>query len=161
LLRQGDLSQDLTLRDGDTIIVPEASLIDDAEITEVASANFSPDTIDVYVVGEVDDPGVVQIKPNTPLNQALLAAGGFDLIRASRGTVRLVRLNPDGTVSDRSIAVDFAASVNDQTNPAMRPNDTILVGRSALTSVTDTLEQIFNPLRGVFDFVRIIGVDDN
>jgi polysaccharide export outer membrane protein len=156
LLRQGDLAQDIVLRDGDTVVVPEADVINNTEITEVASANFSPDTIDVYVVGEVGEPGVVQVKPNTPMNQALLAAGGFDLIRAARGEVRLVRLNPDGTVSDRRVPVDFAAGVNEQTNPAMRPNDTIIVGRSALTSATDTLEQIFSPLDGVFDFIRII-----
>jgi len=45
-------------------------------------ASFSPTTIQVSVVGEVKNPGLVNIPPNTPLNQGLLTAGGFNNSRA-------------------------------------------------------------------------------
>lgn len=156
LLQDGDISEDIVLRDRDSIIVPEAAVIDNSEVTEIASANFSPDTMNVYVVGEVGDPGLVEVEPNAPMNQALLAAGGFDLVRAARGSVRLVRLNPDGTVSDRRISVDLSASVNEETNPALQPNDTILVRRSGFTSFSDTMNQLLSPFNGVFNFIRVL-----
>ena len=93
-LRAGEQSQDLALRDGDSILVPTATTLDLEEVTEVASSNFSPETIKVGVVGEVVAPRSVSIPPNTSLNQAVLAAGGFKGGRARRD-VELIRLNPN------------------------------------------------------------------
>jgi polysaccharide biosynthesis/export protein len=47
------------------------------------------------------------MQPNAPLNQAILAAGGFIPERAETDEVRLIRLNPDGTASQREIPIDF------------------------------------------------------
>ncbi len=92
LLQAGDMRQDLPLQDGDTVVIPVAKTISPADATTLASASFSPDKISVYVVGEVAKPGLVQVPPNTPLNQAILAAGGFNN-RAKQGSVKFVRLN--------------------------------------------------------------------
>jgi len=105
----------------------------------------------------VKQPGIVQVPPNTPMNQALLASGGFDNRRARKGRVQLIRLNPDGTVVRRDISVDFAQGINEQTNPAMRNNDIIVVGRSGLTSVTDTLGTVLSPIFSLSNFLRIFG----
>lgn len=75
LVQTGDLKQDVILQSGDTISIPTATDLTSAEAAQIASASFSPDTIRVNVVGEVRQPGVVQVPPNTPLNQALLASG--------------------------------------------------------------------------------------
>ncbi|MDY7012304.1 MAG: SLBB domain-containing protein, partial [Cyanobacteriota bacterium] len=96
LLQAGDLTQDLILQRGDTIAIPQADELNPAEASTLASASFSPNTINVNVVGEVTAPGTKELPPNVPLNQALLAAGGFNN-RADRGDDQLVRLNPDGT----------------------------------------------------------------
>ena len=56
----GNTSQDLTLRDGDTIYVPTVSEIDTREVRERAKANFSADInvpISVAIIGEVNRPG--------------------------------------------------------------------------------------------------------
>ncbi|MBW4691604.1 MAG: SLBB domain-containing protein [Lyngbya sp. HA4199-MV5] len=158
LVQAGDLKQDVILQSGDTISIPTATNITPAEAAQIASASFSPDTIRVNIVGEVRQPGVVQVPPNTPMNQALLAAGGFDNRRARKSRVELIRLNPDGTVLRRDISVDFAQGINDQTNPSMRNNDIIVVGRSGLTSVTDTLGTILSPLFSLSSFLRIFGL---
>jgi polysaccharide export outer membrane protein len=156
-LQAGDLSQDMVLRDGDTLIISTASNLDAAEMAEVATANFSPASIRVNVVGEVISPGVVDIPPNSTLNQALLASGGFDNRRARRGSVTLIRLNPNGTVSKRSIDVDFAAGLNEETNPALRNNDVVVVGRSTLATASDVLGSILSPLNGLFGIFRLFG----
>jgi len=156
LLKEGDLSQDIALQAGDTILVPKAEGLTAAEITELSNVSFSPATIDVNVVGEVRQPGVVKIKPSTPLNTAVLAAGGFDNSRANKGKVKLIRLNPDGTVAQRDIEVDFDQPVNEETNPALRNNDVVLVGRSGLTKFGDTLRNVLSPITSGFGLFRIL-----
>ncbi|RKH75066.1 sugar ABC transporter substrate-binding protein, partial [Corallococcus praedator] len=127
----------LALRDGDTVYIPTATSVTAEEATELASASFSPNTIAVNVVGEVVEPGTVQVPPNVTLNQAILAAGGFDNRRARTADVQLVRLNPDGTVARREIPVDFSAGISEENNPALRSNDIVIVGRSGITRTSD------------------------
>jgi polysaccharide biosynthesis/export protein len=152
LLRSGDLSQDVVLQGGDTIVIPTATAIDSAEALELGSASFAPDQIKVYVVGEVVAPGEVSVAPNTPLNQALLAAGGFDNQRAARSSVDLVRLNPDGTASQRNVTVNFNQGVNEETNPALQNGDVIVVRRSGLARVTDSVNPILDAVGRLFRF---------
>jgi len=146
LLQASNLSQDISLRDGDQIRVATAAALSPAQLSQAATASFSPTTIRVNVVGEVLKPGVVEVPPNTPLNQALLAAGGFHATRADRQTVELIRLQPNGTIVRRTLPVDLAADVNEATNPIVQPNDVIMVDRSGFTRTTDTLTQLAAPV---------------
>ncbi|MBD2042064.1 SLBB domain-containing protein [Microcoleus sp. FACHB-672] len=155
LLQQGDLSQDAILQDGDTVIIPTATELRPAEVSELATASFSPDNILVSVVGEVGRPGFVEVPPNTTLNQALLSAGGFNNSRAYRESVELIRLNFDGTVSRRTVPVDFAQGINEQTNPLLRPNDIIVVKRSGIASVADTVNTALSPAGNILALVSI------
>lgn len=154
LLREGDLQQDLVLQQGDTVVIPTATTANAAEATELASASFSPNSIRVNVVGEVVSPGAIEVTPNTPLNQALLSAGGFNN-RARKKSVQLIRLNPNGTVSQQAISVDLGASINDQNNPMLRNNDIIVVGRSTRTQISDTLDGVLGPLGRLLPLVLL------
>lgn len=156
LLKEGDFRQDLPLQDGDTIEIMEAPELSDSEISEVASASFSPDEINVTVAGEVDRPGRVALPPNTPLNQALLAAGGFNE-RARTGKVTLLRLNSNGSVMKQQIDVDLAADVNSEQNPAMRDGDSLFVDRSGLSTAGEIIQNITAPFSGIFNLFRIFG----
>ena len=156
LLKEGDLSQDIALQASDTIIVPKAEGLTAEEMTELATVSFAPATIDVNVVGEVKNPGVVKIQPSTPLNTAMLAAGGFDNSRANKSKVKLIRLNPDGTVSQRDIKVDFDQPLNEENNPALRNNDVVVVGRSGLTRFGDGLRNVLSPITSGFGLFRIL-----
>ena len=158
MLQAGDLKQDLILHQGDTIAIPTARRIASQEIPALAAASFSPDTIKINVVGEVPNPGIVELPPNTPLNQALLAAGGFEKRRARQGSVELIRLNLNGTVSQREISVDFAAGISNRQNPALRNNDTIVVRRSTLAGVADAIGTITSPLSGILSVVNFLRI---
>jgi polysaccharide export outer membrane protein len=160
LLQSGDPNQDPFLQEGDTIIIPTASEINPAEVEALATASFAPATINVNVVGEVVDPGILQVPPNTPLNQAILAAGGFDSVRASKTEVELIRLNPDGTVIRENIIVDLAQGINDQNNPVLRNNDIVVVSRTGLTRFADSTSEFFRPVRDIITlgaFLRLFG----
>ncbi|MBH8560830.1 SLBB domain-containing protein [Nostoc sp. CENA67] len=155
LLQSGDVNQDIVLQDGDTIVVPTATEINPAEATQLASTTLSPNTIQVGVVGEVKKPGAIDIRPNSSLNQALLAAGGFNDARASRATVDLIRLNPNGSVTKRQVKVDFSQGINEQTNPILRNNDVIVVNRSGIAQAGDSIGVISGPLGTLLNVVRL------
>lgn len=157
LLKTGDVLQDLPLQDGDTVEIPTATSITDNELTALGAASFSPDKITVNVVGEVKVPGPVSILPNSPLNQAILAAGGFVNNRASK-TVTLIRLNPNGTVEKREIGTNFAQGVSQQNNPALRNNDIIVVKRNGLATFSDGLNSVLGPFNGILGVFRLFGL---
>lgn len=154
LLRAGDASQDVILQEGDTITIPTATAFDPAESTQLAGASFAPNTIVVNVVGEVAKPGAIPVPPNTPLNQAVLAAGGFN-VRARKRSVDLIRLNPNGSVEKREVSVDLAQGINEKGNPTLRNNDVVVVRRSTLATVGDTLGTVLNP---VGSFLNILSI---
>lgn len=144
LLQAGDFSQDLVLQQGDTVIIPTAIAATPDEITQLAAANFSPDQVNVNVVGEVESPGQLEVSPDTTLSQAVLAAGGFT--RRATETVELVRLNPDGTVTQREIEVNLAEGIDSEKNPLILNNDVVVVGRNGRARVSDSIESILGPV---------------
>lgn len=156
MLRTGDISQDVILQDRDTITIPTATAIDPAEAPVLAGASFSPNTIVVNVVGEVVRPGAIPVPPNTPLNQAILAAGGFNT-RAKKSKVDVIRLNPNGSVSKREVEVDLAQGINEQGNPTLRNNDVVIVRRSTIASIGDTLNTVLSPITGFLGFLNLFG----
>ena len=155
LLKDGRLEEDLLLQDGDRIEIATATAPTPEEVTELASASFSPDEIVVNVVGEVESPGAIPLPPNTPLNQAILAAGGFNN-RARTRRVVLVRLNPDGTVTRQNISVDRSAGLNNENNPALRADDTVVIGRSAISRMGDVVGSVVSPLGGILNIFRTL-----
>lgn len=157
LLKTGDVLQDLPLQDGDTVEIPTATNVSDRDLTALGAASFSPDRITVNIVGEVKSPGPVSILPNSPLNQAILAAGGFVNNRAKK-TVTLIRINPNGTAEKRDIGTDFAQGVNQQNNPALRNNDIIVVKRNGLATFSDGLNSVLGPFNGVMGIFRLFGL---
>jgi polysaccharide biosynthesis/export protein len=160
LLQAGDIDKDIILQDGDTIVIPTAQAIDPKESESLAAASFSPAQIRVNVVGEVKQPGVVEVPPNTPLNQAVLAAGGFNDQRANKEEVELIRLNPNGSVSKRDVTIDFAQGIDEEGNPVLRNNDVVVVKRSGLAAATDTIGTVLAPVGAAFSgfgFLRLFG----
>lgn len=156
LLQEGDLKQDIALQSRDTIIIPTATEVPTTERLALTDSTLSPATINVNIVGEVRQPGTVRIRPNTPLSQAVLAAGGFDNRRANKRNVGLIRLEPDGTVTQRRIKLKFDGKLDDERNPSLKNNDVVVVGRSGLTKFSDRSSSIFAPVTGVFSFLRFL-----
>jgi len=164
LLREGEVSQDVVLQPGDTVVVPRAKEINPTEAEALASASFSPETIRVAVLGETNRTGTLQLPSNTPLNQAILAAGDFRRGRADQSEVELVRLNPNGTVTRREIKYDPNQGIDPQSNPILRNGDVIVVGRNALASVSDTVTEVLSPITSIvqsFRFFDIFFGDNN
>jgi polysaccharide export outer membrane protein len=148
LLQKGDATQDILLQEGDSVIIPTAATVDLAEVSQLANSSFSPNAISINIVGEVIRPGALVVRPSTSLHQALLTAGSFNQLRANKDKVELLRLNPNGTVSRRTIDVDFSQGLNPNNNPTLRNNDVILVARSGYARVGDNINRFLQPIAG-------------
>ena len=156
LLQKGDATQDILLQEGDSVIIPTASIVDLTEVAQIGSTSFSPNAISINIVGEVVRPGALLVKPSTSLHQALLTAGSFNQLRAKKDKVELLRLNPNGTVTRRTIDVDFAQGLNPNNNPTLRNNDVILVARSGYTRVADNINSFLQPIAGVTNVITSV-----
>ena len=159
LIQSGDLGNDIVVQGGDEIFVPTAAVVSPGEATALGNANFAPDSISVFVAGEVTRPGQLQVPLNTSLNEVLLNAGGFDRRRANTNTVTLVRLAPDGTALQQEIAVDFNQGLGTTNNPILSDRDVIVVDRSGATIFGDTTNTLLSPftsiINSIFGFRRL------
>ncbi|NJR64225.1 MAG: hypothetical protein HC772_01075 [Leptolyngbyaceae cyanobacterium CRU_2_3] len=129
LLQAGNLSQDIVLQPGDMVAISRAMEPGLAKrIQLIPPAAAAP--IQVSVIGEVKNPGRIELPSNTSVSQAILASGGF-----SRHVqqAELIRLNANGTIARRAIAIDLAQAINESTNPRLQNNDVILVQPSGNT----------------------------
>jgi polysaccharide export outer membrane protein len=161
LLQKGDKRQNPFLFDGDTILISRAPAPPPDAVLEIAAANLSPGSISVNVVGEVKNPGKLQLRAGTPLMQAILAAGAPNPWRANRNDVELVRLNRNGTVTLRRYRVDYSLGVSGPRNPPLREGDSILVNRSVLATGTDALTAITQPLTGLVNILGLVQILNN
>ena len=160
LVQQGDQLQNPILFDGDTIQIDQASE-PVAEAIELASTTLSPDAIKVNVIGEVISPGIVSMPANTPLVQAVLAAGGPQVWRASRGNVELVRINRNGTATRERFQLNLSQGASNTKNPPLRDGDTVLVNRSGLAVASDAIGAVSNPLSGLVNVLTLLDLVNN
>lgn len=154
LIEAGDTESNIFLRDGDQILVPTAPEMTIEESAQLASSSFAPN-ITVNVVGQVASPGTLQMPLNTSLNQAILAAGGFNE-RADKQTVELVRLNPNGSVTQQEIEVDLTQGISTESNPILQEGDAVIVERSAIAATSDKVNQVTSPLFGLLGLLNFL-----
>lgn len=147
LIQQGDQINNPILFDGDIIQLPTSPepVVDP---NELAVTTIAPQEITVQVVGEVVRPGPVQVSPNTPLVQAVLAAGGQNFERARTSRVDLLRINRNGTLTRQAVPLDFGAPPSPELNPPLRNGDVVVVYRNNYARFVDTVNAIADPLTG-------------
>ncbi|MGB7566075.1 MAG: SLBB domain-containing protein [Prochlorococcaceae cyanobacterium] len=160
LIQDGDQVQNPLLFDGDTIKIAKATE-PVMEASELAATTLAPKQISVNVVGEVERPGAVAVAANTPLVQAVLAAGGTKSWRANTSRVQLVRINRNGTVTRRAFALDLGSGVSDDRNPPLRDRDTVVVGRTNYAKLSDAITAVGAPLSGVANVLTLLQLSRN
>lgn len=157
LITKADLSQDITLTDGDLITVPRLEKTNPSEYLQVAKATFSPTVITVQVVGEAARPGPIQLRPNSSFTEAISFAGGLTN-DADWRSVELYRVNPDGSIMRRNLVADLTLPLNEESNPGLRDRDVIVIrpsfGAGLINSVTKFLGNIVSPLSLVNNIFR-------
>jgi polysaccharide export outer membrane protein len=106
IMQKGDVTQNVRLQPGDTVVVPSADA--------------------VYVQGEIKTPGQVKYSSDLTIVTAIAAAGGFTPL-AAPGRVSVVR--GDGG-KKQTFRVDVGKLISDPANTQdvpLKPNDIVIV----------------------------------
>lgn len=146
-IKEGDLSADIPIYDGDEIIVPVATQITGVDQQTLLTSTVAPGAIAVNVGGEVQRPGIVEIPPNANVSSAVAAAGGITLDGDS-GNIILFRTMPDGTIEN--YVYDLG-----EDSIALRQGDAIIVSQSTRSEVAGILRIISNALNPFALFFNI------
>ena len=154
LIINGNQNQNPYLFDGDIINVQKANNTNIAEY-KINNSNIAPREISVTVIGKVYSPGKFFVKSNTPLNQAILQAGGPIDWKANKGNVQLVRLNDNGSVTLRKIRLNIANDASSKNNPPLEDGDIIKVNTSAIASFSEGVATVTEPISGFISAVTI------
>ena len=83
----------------------------------------------------------------------MLAAGGFN--RRAQETVELIRLNSNGTVTQRSFDVDLAQGLDPDNNPIVLHNDIVVVDPSTAARLSDSLNTILSPFLQILPVINL------
>jgi polysaccharide export outer membrane protein len=147
VLMEGGSTVNPLLYDGDMVLVSKAEGIQPNEVLlKTAASNFAPDTIGVTVVGEVNSPGLKQLRSNSPLVAAVMASGDLNQLTADANFIRLLRVEADGSISSSRLRFEPAAPLGSANNPALRNGDMIVVARNGWTSFSQRLGQAVEPI---------------
>ncbi|EKE03272.1 MAG: Polysaccharide export protein [uncultured bacterium] len=123
LIENGDASQDIYLRSGDTVYIPTLesnAQIADRDFMLVASSSLAPADFPVRVIGAVNRPGIHKLTSGSPrLNSAIAASEGY-MPEANQKVVTIQRVTPQGNVST------FYVDPN-KNDLILRPNDIVVV----------------------------------
>lgn len=132
--------QDLVLQDGDSIYVPR--LTGDATIDRrlIARSSLSPGTVRVRVVGEVRNPGEIQVPPDSSLSSAVAIAGG-PTENARLSEVAFVRMSDSGEIERQQIDLR-----NLTDSYQVQDGDVVFVPKRSSASIVDFANRLVSPL---------------
>lgn len=112
----------------------------------------------IYVGGEVREPGVHPLKGQLTTAQAIMTAGGL-LPTARTGRVVVLRQRPDGQLLMKEVDLKaYLTKGRGETDFAVLPGDLVFVPRSKIAEVDLFVDQYIN---GVLPFSRSVGYSIN
>ena len=148
-LQSENAAQDWVLQDGDALFVPKSDVEDGAGARLIARSSYAPKTVRVRVVGEVKNPGQVEVPPTSTLSDAVATAGGpTDKAKLSHAT--FIRMNENGVVEKTQL--DLGNLVDSH---QVQDGDVIIVPKSSGSRLADLATQIASPI-GLL--LRLIGL---
>ncbi len=146
LILEGIHNQNPFLFDGDIVKVGKAKVIDN-NLLDIAQSNLSPKKITISIIGEIENPGKYEILANTPLNIAILQAGGPKLWKANKGNIQLFRIDRNGRLIRKKFRINLSKGISSKFNPPLKNGDVISINKSALAKVGTGLNVFAEPMR--------------
>lgn len=147
LVTEGDESVNIRLFDGDVINVSRTEKVLRDQLISASRSNLSPDFVEVFVSGRVQEPGSRNLPQGSTLNQAIASTGGPKLLR---GSVEFLRFNPDGTTDRRRFSYKPSAETGDYKNPVLMTGDVIRVNDSFFSAGIEVLNEVTGPAVGIY-----------
>ena len=154
LITSGDESQNIRLFDGDVVSVAKSPIVLREQLLKAGQTNLSPQFITVYVSGRVKMPGATTMPQGASLNQALISAGGQQLLH---GKVEFVRFTREGELDRRVFNYKANATADSATNPILVSGDIIRVQESGLSASIGVLNELTGPFVGIYSVYGLFG----
>ena len=154
LLEEGDFAQNPFLFDGDIITINKSK--DGKTQNLELFGNLSPSVMSVFVVGEVNNPGLIRVNANLPLSKVLMAAGGPKSIRANRTNIKILRGSSQNSFSVKNYKFNLKNNLVNSKNPVINNGDVIFVGSSAIAKTGDAMTTVAKPFLGIVQILSFI-----
>ena len=152
LIKTGNQSNNPILFDGDVIKISKNT--DQNKSIESISTNLTPETIKLYVIGEVSSPGMYEVASNTQINQAILIAGGPNNWRY-KDKVELLRVRRNGSILVKKIDYNNQNQKNKSNKLFLRDGDIIKVNKNLFARSTDALGTVMGPVTDAYTLYGI------
>ena len=120
LITKGEQDNNIYIYDDDIVYIPKSSAIIMDQVLKINKMNLNPDTIQLFVSGDVPIRGPKIMKKGSTLNQALALSGGKKVFS---GKVEFIRFDMEGKVERRIVRYDPLSSSNSYSNPILREGD--------------------------------------
>jgi len=141
-----DSNQNLRIMDGDFIYLKKSKNTSDNQISKVFKSNINPDYINVFVGGQVENPGIVSISRASTFIEALTLAGGKKVLT---GNATFRRYSNDGTLDSRTFSVNKNEKRGSYKNPYLNNGDMIFIGKSKFNVASEVLSTITSPFTSI------------
>ena len=158
MIRTGDQSNNPVLFDGDTIKI--SKLIDETNKIENIPNNLTPETINIYVIGEVQSPGMKSVDAKTRISQAILLAGGPRNWRY-KDKIDLLRVNRNGSVEVNKISFNKEGLSKKSNSISLRNGDIIRVKTNIFGKSTDTIRTFVPAIRDIYSLYGVYKLIEN
>ena len=152
LVTEGDESVNIRLFDGDVVKVGRSDELLRDQLLAASRTNLSPDFIEVFVSGRVNEPGPQSLPQGATLNQAIASAGGARLLR---GGIEFLRFNPDGQTDRRLFTYNPSAKSGDFKNPVLMRGDVVRVNNSLISAGLEVVNEVTGPAVGIYSVYSI------
>jgi len=152
VLSSGDKSQNIKLNNNDNIFIPKGDEKITFKIKEALKSNINPSLIKVYVSGDINNAGILNLKRDTDLNTAILIAGGQGFFK---GVVTLSRFTSDGGYSNKTFKFNKNNERGSNKNPYLKEGDIIYVGKSSLKVFNEIITELTRPFVGIYSTYKI------
>ena len=152
LITEGNESQNIRLFDGDVVNVSKSKLVIREQLLKAGQTNLTPQFIDVFVSGRVNNPGGVTLPQGSVLNQAISLAGGPQLLR---GKVEFIRFTREGEIDRRIFKYKPGAASDAPNNPVLMAGDIINVDESILSAGIGIMNEFAGPFIGIYSIYSL------
>lgn len=134
-----EMPADLALQDGDAISIPRLTADAIVDRRLVARSSLAANTVRVRVVGEVKQPGEVQVPPDSSLSSAIAIAGG-PTNDSKLSEVTFIRVNDQGLTEQKKLDL---SKLNDQVQ--VQDGDVLIVPKQPAARALDTANRVISP----------------
>ena len=152
MIKTGNQTNNPNLFDGDVIKIPKLS--DLKKSIEDVPNNLIPENINIYVVGEVGNPGMYKVQVNTSVDKAILIAGG-PILEISEKQYQITKSKRNGDVEVKKLKYnDKTFSINNK-KVSLRNGDIIQVKKNLFGKSSAALSTILPPIRDMYSLYGV------